>query len=110
MRDMKLLIVIVVVFFIYQQWGVNDAAAELNQKHGSDVIMYSTSWCGYCKKARVMLNMQGVQFKEFDIEKSSEASAEMKSIGGHGVPVFLIQGEVVKGFNESKVLELIRRL
>ena len=107
---MKFLIVLVIAFFIYQQWGVTDASAELNQKHGSDVIMYSTSWCGYCKKARVMLNMQGIQYKEFDIEKSSEANAEMKSIGGHGVPVFLIQGQVIKGFNQSKVLELIKNL
>lgn len=105
---MKLLIVLVIAFFVYQQWGLTDAAAELNQKHDSAVIMYSTSWCGYCKKARVMLNMQGVKFKEFDIEKSAAANAEMKSLGGHGVPVFLIQGEVVKGFNQNRVLELIK--
>lgn len=107
---MKLLIVLVIAFFVYQQWGVTDAAAELNQKHDSAVIMYSTSWCGYCKKARVLLNMQGVRFKEFDIEQSSEANAEMKSIGGSGVPVFLIKGEVVKGFNQARVLDLIKDL
>jgi glutaredoxin len=107
---MRFLLVIAIVFFIYQKWGVTDASAELNQKHGSDVIMYSTSWCGYCKKARVMLNMQGVRFKEFDIEKSATANAEMKSIGGHGVPVFLIKGEVVKGFNQKRVLELVKGL
>ena len=105
---MKYVICIVVVFLLYQQWGVNAAAAELNEKHGAEVIMYSTSWCGYCKKARVMLNLQGVKFKEFDIEKSSTANAEMKSLGGHGVPVFLIQGEVVKSFNQQRVMALIK--
>ena len=107
---MKLLIVVVLAFFIYQKYGMTDAAAELNEKHGSEVIMYATSWCGYCKKARVLLNMQGVKYKEFDIEKSSEANAEMKSLGGHGVPVFLIQGEVVKGFNQNRVLDLIKNI
>ncbi len=107
---MKLLIVLTVAFFIYQKWGVTDAAAELNQQHGSDVIMYSTSSCGYCKKARVMLNMQGVKYKDLDIGKSAAANAEFKSLGGQGVPVFLIQGEVVKGFNQSRVLELIKGL
>ncbi len=105
---MRYLIVFVVLFVAYQKWGVTDAAATLNQKHGSDVIMYSTSWCGYCRKARVLLNMQGVQYKELDIEQSAEANAEMKSLGGQGVPVFLIKGEVVKGFNQNRVLELIK--
>ncbi len=107
---MRLLIVLAIAFFIYQKWGVTDAAAELNQKHDSEVIMYSTAWCGYCKKARVLLNMQGVKYKDFDIEKSSSAKAEMRSLGGQGVPVFLIQGEVVKGFNQARVLELIEGL
>lgn len=107
---MRLLIVLAVAFFIYQKWGVTDAAAELNQKHEAEVIMYATSWCGYCKKARVMLNMQGVKYKEFDIEKSTQAKQEMNSLGGRGVPVFLIQGEVVKGFNQQRVLELVKGL
>lgn len=107
---MKLLIVVAILFLIYQQWGMNDAAAELNEKHGADVIMYSTSWCGYCKKARVLLNNQGIKFKDFDIEQSAEANAEMKSLGGHGVPVFLINGEVIKGFNQQRVLDLVKSL
>ncbi|VAW43778.1 hypothetical protein MNBD_GAMMA02-694 [hydrothermal vent metagenome] len=107
---MKLLIMLAVAFFIYQKWGVTDASAELNQKHGSDVIMYSTSTCGYCKKARVLLNMQGVKYKDLDIGKSATANAEFKSLGGRGVPLFLIQGEVIKGFNQNRVLELVKGL
>ncbi len=107
---MKLLIAIAVIFFIYQKWGVTDVSAELNEKYDSEVIMYSTAWCGYCKKARQLFEKNGVVYKEFDIEKSSLANKEMKSMGGHGVPFFLINGEVVKGYNKTKVLELVKGL
>jgi len=107
---MRILIVVAILFLIYRQWGMTDAAADLNQKHGADVVMYSTSWCGYCKKARVLLNQHGIQYKDLDIEQSAEANAEMKSLGGYGVPVFLIQGEVIKGFNQNRILELVTGL
>ncbi len=105
---MKLLIAVAVIFFIYQKWGITDVSAELNQKHGSEVIMYSASWCGYCKQARTMFQQQGIAFKELDIEKSSQANAEMKSLGGRGVPLFLIKGQVVKGYDQNRVLDLIK--
>lgn len=107
---MKYLIVIAVLLLLYQNWGVNDAAAKLNEKHGTDVIMYSAAWCGYCAKARTLLNNQGVAFKELDIEKSAQAHSEMQDLGGRGVPVLLIQGEVVKGFNQNKIMQLVNNL
>ena len=105
---MKLLIAVAVIFFMYQKWGVTDASAELNQKYGADVIMYSASWCWYCKKARAQFEQKGIAFKELDIEKSSQAHAEMKSMGGRGVPLFLIKGEVVRGYDMKRVLNLIQ--
>ena len=105
---MKSLIALVVIFFIYQKWVVTDASAELNQKHGADVIMYSASWCGYCKQARALFEQQGIVYKELDIERSSQANAEMKSLGGRGVPLFLIKGEVIRGYDKNRVLALIK--
>lgn len=106
---MKQLIVIVIILFIYQQWNKVDAA-EINQQHGSDVVMYSASWCGYCTKARDLLNSQGISFVELDIEQSAAANTEMKSLGGHGVPFFVIKGEVIKGFNRQRLQSLVNAL
>jgi thiol-disulfide isomerase/thioredoxin len=33
------------------------------------VTMYSTSWCGYCRKARQVFTQQNIPFRELDIEK-----------------------------------------
>lgn len=106
---MKQLFVVLIIVLIYQQWRQVDAA-EVNQQHGADVVMYTTSWCGYCAKARELLNSQRVPFVELDIERSAEANAEMKSLGGHGVPVIVVKGEVIKGFDQRRLQALINGL
>ncbi|MFM9123377.1 MAG: glutaredoxin family protein, partial [Actinomycetota bacterium] len=30
--------------------------------------MYSTQWCGYCKRLKAMLNADGLMFTEIDLE------------------------------------------
>lgn len=43
---------------------------EPTRSYGAvDVILYETSWCPYCKKARELLKEMGVSLIEYDIEK-----------------------------------------
>ena len=64
------------------------------------VIMYATSWCPYCAKARAYFSRNGIAYTEYDIEKSATANAEFKRLGGRGVPLILVGRERVEGFNE----------
>jgi mycoredoxin len=41
----------------------------------SDVTMYSTVWCGYCKRLKVAMKAAGIAFTEVDIEHDPEAAA-----------------------------------
>ena len=45
--------------------ATNKSSSSKNGK----VIMYSTAWCGYCKKARQYFKSKGISFVEYDIEK-----------------------------------------
>jgi len=63
------------------------------------VVMYATSWCGYCRKARKHFRANGIAFKEYDIEKSKSAAAAFKKLNGRGVPVILIGGQRMNGFS-----------
>lgn len=54
------------------------------------VIMYSTVWCGFCKKAKAYFRKKGIGFTERDIEKSSQAKKEYQALGGGGVPLILV--------------------
>jgi glutaredoxin len=65
------------------------------------VIMYSTSWCSYCKKARRYFKAQNIPYREFDIENNAQAKKRFKSLGGSGVPLILVGKHKVSGFNEK---------
>ncbi len=66
-----------------------------------EVVMYSTNWCGYCKKARAFFKREGIAFKEYDIEKSASARRAYDRLGGRGVPVILVGKLRMNGFSES---------
>lgn len=75
-----------------------------------DVTMYSTAWCGYCKKARQYFNQAGIAFTEYDIEKDQRARGAYDKLGGSGVPVILVGSAKMTGFSESRFDELYRQM
>ena len=70
------------------------------------VVMYSTAWCGYCKKARRYFRENSIPFNEYDIEKSSRAKSEHKRYGGSGVPLLLFGQHKMRGFSTSNFEKL----
>ncbi len=72
------------------------------QAKSKTVIMYSTSWCGYCKKAARHFRKNNIPFKEYDIEKSKRAAKAYKKLKGRGVPVILIGKKRMNGFNARR--------
>ena len=70
-------------------------------KEQPEVVMYATEWCGYCAAARRFFNANGILFTERDIEKSGEAHDRHRKLGGRGVPLIVIDGEPIHGYNEQ---------
>lgn len=110
---MKKLILVTLVILIYQKWPVIDnylnPPPDYSEAHGGKAIIYVTEWCGYCKKTKELLNENNIPYYEYDIEKSKEGNRQHKELGGKGIPVLLINGEVIKGYNASKILELANK-
>lgn len=77
--------------------------------HDGKVILYSASWCGYCKKTREFLNEKSIPFYEYDIEKSAIGHDQYRAIGGRGVPVLLVNQNVIRGYNPNEILEYLER-
>ena len=42
------------------------------RKVAQNVVMYSTTWCGYCKQARNYFQQNNIAFAEYDVEKSDK--------------------------------------
>jgi glutaredoxin len=77
--------------------------------HDGKVILYATSWCGYCKKTRQFLNENSISFYEYDIEKSAIGHDQYRAIGGRGVPVLLVNKNVIRGYNPDEILKYLDR-
>ena len=71
------------------------------------VVMYATSWCGYCARARRLLQSKGVAFEEIDVDTHSGGRAEMiaRSHGGRTVPQIFIGEAHIGGSDELLELE-----
>ena len=67
------------------------------------VVMYSTSWCGVCKNARSYMQSNGIKFKEYDIEKNTNAHSKYKKLGGKGVPLITAGENRMSGFSASRL-------
>ena len=63
------------------------------------VVMYATSWCGYCKQARRYFKKYHIPYTEHDIEKDERARRMYDLLGGQGVPVILVGRRRMNGFS-----------
>ncbi|PJE77169.1 NrdH-redoxin [Candidatus Uhrbacteria bacterium CG10_big_fil_rev_8_21_14_0_10_48_16] len=73
------------------------------------VIVYSTPTCPFCKKVKSYLQEHQIEFTDIDVMGDQEQAAEMiKKSGQMGVPVIDVDGEIVIGFDEKKLKELIQ--
>jgi len=73
------------------------------------VVMYATSWCGYCAQARAYFAKNRIRYVEYDVEKDAAAKAEFKRLGGRGVPLIVQGGSVMRGFSEQSFEAFIAR-
>ena len=78
------------------------ASTKVGSKVSSNkkkVTMYSTAWCGYCKKAKKYFQAKGIPFVEYDIEKHIRAKRDYDALGGKGVPVIVMGKKRMNGFS-----------
>ena len=77
----------------------------------SKVIVYSTTWCAFCKTEKQYLDKLGVEYVEKDIEADKDAYNELMAKNGgafQGVPVTDIAGDLVLGFDRAKIDSLLK--
>jgi glutaredoxin 3 len=75
-----------------------------------DVRIYTTPTCGYCHQVKSFLDGLGVNFVEYDVSRDRNAAEEMVNLTGQmGVPVIVINGQPVIGFNRPRLEELLSR-
>ncbi|MBU0672611.1 MAG: glutaredoxin family protein [Candidatus Margulisbacteria bacterium] len=74
----------------------------------ANITIYSTPTCPYCKMAKQFLTENNIQFEDIDVAANQSAAQEMISKSGQmGVPVLDIDGQIVVGFDKTKIKKLL---
>jgi glutaredoxin len=80
---------------------VEERPPVVNQQAAAE--MYSTSWCGYCRKAREYFQARGIPLIEYDIEVDAAAAQRKRQIDSRpGVPLVVINGRLIHGYAPAK--------
>lgn len=83
-------------------FGNITGGAQVPQDAEGKVILYRTSWCGYCKRAAAYMQQKNIPFVERDIEANSAYKAEYTRLGGTGpVPFIVFGSKTMLGFSET---------
>lgn len=74
------------------------------------VELYVTSWCSYCKQAENFFRTQGIAYTIYDIEKDNSAAQRKEELdSGKGVPLAVINGQLIHGFSEVAYREALKK-
>lgn len=72
------------------------------------VSIYSTPSCTYCKSAKEFFAENNVQFQEYNVADDMVRRQEMIERSGQmGVPVIMIDQNIIVGYNKTKLTELL---
>jgi len=71
------------------------------------VEVYSGEFCGYCTRARMLLEKKGVSFIEYNVDREPEKRAEMvKRSQRSSVPQIFINDQHIGGFDDLSELDM----
>ena len=72
----------------------------------AQVIIYTTSWCPYCRAAKSLFAAKKIDFTELDVSEEPKLRVEMERLSGRRtVPQIFINGKPVGGYDDVLSLE-----
>jgi len=65
------------------------------------IQMYTTAWCGFCVRAKALLEQRRLPYEEIRVDDDPEFRAHLLELtGGWTVPQILIDGRPIGGYSE----------
>ncbi len=70
------------------------------------IVMYSTTWCGYCQRARGLLARKGVDVREIKVDENpGQREIMVQKSGRRTVPQIFIGERHIGGYDDLAALE-----
>jgi glutaredoxin 3 len=78
----------------------------------AETEIYTSPWCGYCHRAKRLLDKKGVNYTEYDVTAEPGRRKEMmqRAMGRYTVPQIFIDGEGIGGCDELFELDFDGKL
>ena len=65
------------------------------------IVLYTTRWCGYCVRAKALLEERGIPYAEIAVDDDPGFRRMLFDLtGGWTVPQILIDGDPIGGYTE----------
>ena len=72
------------------------------------VEIYSTPSCMYCNMLKAYLTQNNVEYTDYNVQENQDKAREMVEMTGQmGVPVVKIGDDVLVGFDQPKIAQLL---
>jgi glutaredoxin 3 len=67
----------------------------------STIVIYTTRWCGYCVRAKALLEGKGLAYEEITLDDDPAFRSSLQELtGASTVPQILIDGTPIGGYTE----------
>jgi glutaredoxin len=83
--------------------------AETVELPSEGIMMFCTSWCPGCRRARRFLDERGLAYTEVDINQTPGARDRLRELTGGTLttPTFIIHGEVIVDFDQERLRQIL---
>jgi glutaredoxin 3 len=67
----------------------------------AQIQLYSTRWCGYCVRAKALLDAKGLEYEEISLDDDPHFRRNLQELtGGWTVPQIVVDGRPIGGYEE----------
>ena len=67
----------------------------------ASVRIYTTRWCGYCYRAKALLEQRSIPYEEVSLDDDPDFRQTLRELtGGWTVPQIMVDDEVIGGYAE----------
>lgn len=76
----------------------------------SQVILYGTTTCPFCKEARSYLKSKNISFVDYDVNLHEQGQKDFEKLNGEVVPLILIGDRKISGFDLQAIDDALSQL
>jgi glutaredoxin-like YruB-family protein len=88
--------------------AILQANAMASGRPQKSVRVYSTPTCSWCNTLKTWLSRNGIPYTDIDVSRDEKAAQDLvRRSGQQGVPQTEINGQIVVGFNQQRLKELL---